>query len=285
MTTPPAIDPVAEHAYVGGQSRPTWPDLIASFMARSEATAARPEVRLDLPYGPHPRWRYDFVPAPAPARGTLIYIHPGYWQMRDKAQFRFLGETFGAMGFDTVITNYPLAPEATVAEITDAVRALVPTVRADASARHGRELPLVAAGHSAGAHLAVELALTDPAEWGLPASPIAAVLALSGVYDLAPLVATSLNTKMTLTPETAHAASPVHRAERAACPALFVVGGGETPAFLAQNRDMAAAWRRTGTTAIERKEPDADHFSLIARLTDETSPLSRAVASFLDGRN
>lgn len=282
MTNPPAIDSAAEHAYVSGQGRPHWPDLIASFVARSEVTAARDDVRLDLPYGPHPRQTYDLVPASAPARGTLIYLHPGYWQMRDKAQFRFLGEVFGAMGFDTVIANYPLAPDRGVTEITEAVRALVPVARDDTRARHGRDLPLVAAGHSAGAHLAVELALTDPAQWGLPISPIAAVLALSGVYDLEPLVETSLNAKLALTPETARAASPVHRAERAACPALFVVGAAETPAFLAQNRDMAAAWRRIGAAAIEREEPEADHFTLIARLADEKTALSNAVATFLN---
>lgn len=285
MTTPPAIDPAAEHAYVSGQGRPQWPDLIADFITRSETTAARADVRLDLPYGPHPRQTFDLVPARETAKATLIYLHPGYWQMRDKAQFRFLGEVFGAMGFDTVIANYPLAPEASVAEITDAIRALVPVVHDEARARLGRNLPLLAAGHSAGAHLAVELALTDPARWSLSSSPIAGVLALSGVYDLEPLVETSLNAKLALTPETARAASPVHRAAGAPCPALFVVGAAETPAFLAQNRNMAAAWRRIGAMAIEREEPEADHFTLIARLADETTALSSAVATFLNGRH
>lgn len=276
------IDPTHEIAYVSGQGRPTWPALIADFDRRSAATAQRAGVRLDLAYGPHPRQTFDLVPATAPVCAMLVYLHPGYWQMRDKALFRFLGETFADLGCDVALANYPLAPDHDVAEITRAVRAIVPALRADARARHGRDLPIVAAGHSAGAHLAVELALTDPATWGLDATPIAAVLGLSGVYDLEPLVATTLNHKLALTPATARAASPVHRAAHAPCPALFAVGGGETPAFLAQTRAMDDAWRAGGQASREMIVDDADHFSLLDHLVEPTGALRAAIAELLD---
>lgn len=279
MTT--AIDPAEEVAYVTGQGRPTWPDLIAGMAARSAATAARPGVRLDLAYGPHPRQRFDLVPTEGAARATLIWLHPGYWQMRDRTPFRFLGETFAAMGCDAVFADYPLAPERGVAEITEAVRAIVPAVRAEAKTRLGHALPIVAAGHSAGGHLAVELALTDPAVWGLAASPIAAVAAVSGVYDLEPLVATSLNHKLGLTTATARAASPLHRAEGAPCPALFAVGGGETPAFLAQTRAMHVAWAMNGRDSTMEIVADADHFSVLDRLVGPTDGLHRAVRALI----
>ena len=185
--------PELEVAYVSGQRRPSWPGLLERFAAVSEDLAGMPGVRLDLPYGPHPRQRFDVVPAVGRARGSLVFFHPGYWQMRDKTLFRFLGVVFAAFGFDTIFPGYPLAPEASVGEITEATRAIVAAVLDEARGRHGRALPMVAAGHSAGGHLAVELALTDPARWGLSASPIAGVLALSGVYDLAPLIRTSLD--------------------------------------------------------------------------------------------
>lgn len=278
----PIIDPATEVAYVSGQGRPTWPALLADFARRSEAILARPDVVLDRSYGPHPRQRFDVVPATGRARGTLVYFHAGYWQMRDRTLFRFLGETFAALGCDAVFADYPLAPEVGVAEITEAVRALVPHVRAETAERRGAALPIVAAGHSAGGHLAVELALTDPAAWGLATSPIAAVLALSGVHDLEPLVATSLDRALRLDAAAARAVSPVHRAARAGAPALFAVGGGETPAFLAQNRAMAEAWRAAGAPAEILEVSDADHFRLLDDLTDEAGPLHAAIARLLD---
>ncbi len=276
-----AIDPDLEVAYVSGQGRPTWPGLLADFAARSEVVAASPEMRTGLAYGPHPRQRFDVVPAIGAARGSLVYLHAGYWQMRDRTPFRFLAPRFAAQGFDVILADYPLAPEATVAEITQAVRALVPAVRAEAAARYGAALPIVATGHSAGGHLAMELALTDPSVWGLDAGPIAAVVALSGVFDLEPLIATSLNRKLGLTPASARAASPVWRATGARVPALVVVGGGETPAFVAQSRRMVAAWAAGGARAELAIVDGADHFSLLAELATPGSAIAGRVAAFL----
>lgn len=277
-----AIDPDLEVAYVSGQGRPTWPGLLAEFAARSDAVAASPEVRRDLAYGAHPRQRFDLFPAVGAARGSLVYLHAGYWQMRDRMPFRFLAPGFATQGFDVIFADYPLAPEQNVAEITAAVRALVPAVRAEAEVRHGGAVPIVATGHSAGGHLAAELALTDPAIWGLSASPVAAVVALSGVFDLEPLIATSLDRKLGLTRAAARAASPVHRAAEARVPALFVVGGGETPAFVEQSRRMAAAWGGGARADLEIVE-GADHFSLLAELATADSAIAARIATFLAG--
>jgi arylformamidase len=215
---------------------------------------AGPDVRRDLAYGPRPRQRYDLVPAMEPARAVVVYLHAGYWQGRDKADFAFLAPTFTALGCDVALANYPLAPGTAVAGITEAARALVPALRAATAARDGAALPVVLVGHSAGAHLAVELALTD---WGpaVPAGAIAAVVALSGVFDLAPLVATSLNQRLDLDAASARAASPLWRVGRRATPALFAVGGGETPAFHDQTERMAAAWRAAGHRGEAMRSP------------------------------
>ena len=123
MTRPPfepTIDPATEVAYVSGQGRPTWPALLADFARRSEIVAERSGIVRDLAYGPHPRQRFDVVPADGIARASLVYLHAGYWQMRDRTLFRFLGETFAALGCDAIFADYPLAPEVGVAEITEA---------------------------------------------------------------------------------------------------------------------------------------------------------------------
>ena len=62
----------------------------------------------------------------------------------------------------------------------------------------------------------------------------------------------------------------------------FVVGGAETPAFLAQNRAMAAAWAKAGARAEVVEAAGEDHFSLIARLADPASDLTGRVVRFLD---
>jgi arylformamidase len=280
VTETPAIDPDRERAYLGGQARPDWPQRLARFAAASAEVLARPEVVRDLAYGPHPRQRFDFVPVDGEARAVAIFLHAGYWQARDRTGFAFLADAFAACGCDTVLANYPLAPDASVAEITAAVRDLFPAVAARERARRGRVPPILATGHSAGAHLAVELAIGEPSG---EAPPIAAVLGLSGVYDLAPLVATSLNAKLGLTAANARAASPLHRVGPRGCPALFAVGGGETAAFLDQNRRMAAAWTAAGHPSEWLEVGADDHFSLLDRLGETDGPLAAGLAALVAG--
>ena len=140
---------------------------------------------------------------------------------------------------------------------------------------------VLVAGHSAGGHIAVELALLEST------APLAGVLALSGVYDLAPLRGTTLNANLGLDAGTAQRYSPLHRvptqAVRALPPAVFAVGGDETPAFLQQNQQMAHAWQQAGHPAQVDVVPGTDHFTVLEELVREGSPLQRRVVALVDG--
>ncbi|MBB5692504.1 alpha/beta hydrolase [Muricoccus pecuniae] len=250
-------DPV--HDYMAGQMRPGHPALIAEFEREGDESVAALRPLLDITYGPHPRERFDFYAAPGAWRGTLAYFHAGYWQSRDKAQFRFLASHFVARGFDVALVNYPLCPDVTLPELLASTRRAVPAVLAHAAAAGRGGAGLVAAGHSAGGHIVAELALAD---WDGP-SPILAIASLSGVFDLAPLVETPLNERLRLDLAAAHALSPVFRIRSGLPPALFAVGGEETPAFLEQTARMRRAWEAAGNAAEEYISSGADHFSLL----------------------
>ena len=108
-------------------------------------------------------------------------------------------------------------------------------------------------------------------------SPISAVAALSGIYDLAPLVATTLNAKLRLDAASAAAASPLTRVRAGAPPALFAVGADETPAFIAQSTRMHEAWQAAGNRSELQQVAAADHFSLLQQLVQPGSALHAAV--------
>jgi arylformamidase len=250
------MDPVWE--YMTGQVRPSHPALIAAFEREGEESLALGPA-LDLPYGAHVRERFDFYAAPGPWRGTLAYFHAGYWQSRDKAQFRFLAPLFMAQGLDVAMVNYPLCPEVTVPMLLESARRAVPAVLAQAASRGRGGRALVAAGHSAGGQIVAELALSD---WG-EASPIQAIAALSGVFDLEPLLATPLNDRLRLDEETARGVSSVRRVRGGLPPALFAVGRAETPAFLEQTDRMCRAWAAAGNQASSYVSKGSDHWTLL----------------------
>jgi arylformamidase len=279
VPTAPVSDPVFQ--YLSGQRNASHPALLAAFERESAEAALALRPDLDIVYGSHPRQRFDLFRAPA-ARATIAYFHAGYWQSRDKAQFHFLASPLRRAGLDLAVVNYPLCPDVTLAELTEAVRDAVPTIHAFVSS--GRERPgrLIVAGHSAGAHLAVELALTDWRARGATREPISGIVALSGVYDLEPLIATPLNDNLKLTSAAARAASPILRVRDGMPPALFAVGGLETEAFQMQNRNMCAAWRAAGNSGAAMVVDGADHFSLLRGLTPG-APLFEVVAKFVEG--
>ena len=273
------LDPSAESAqqYLTGQWRSTHAALLSGFARQSAEAGQTLRPTLDIAYGPHPRQSFDFFAGPSNAP-TIAYFHAGYWQSRDKSVFRFLAASWVAAGFSFALVNYPLCPEVDLATLTEAARAFPPAFR-DRMVSLGRSPELIAAGHSAGAHLAVELALTDWQSLGL--NPVSAVIGLSGVYDLAPLIATPLNEKLKLDADAARAASPVARVKPGMPRALFAVGGAETDAFLRQNEAMASAWAAAGNPSRALVIEGADHFSLLSELTDPASTLSKAVVALV----
>ena len=253
----------AAHAYVDGQLRSGQASLLQAFSAESALSVAGWDPRIDVPYGQHPRAVFDFYRSPLPWHGTLVFLHAGYWQARDKAQFRFLAPPFLTVGVDVVLMNYPLCPDVTLRQLVAAVRGGIPKVLAYLAelGRGGRTL--VVAGHSAGGHLATELALTDWPAGGIAEFPIAGIVPVSGVYELAPLLATRLNDKLRLDENEARAMSPLHRVRAPLPRAAFIVGGAETPEFRAQSQVMHETWLGAGGASALTEVAEADHFSVL----------------------
>lgn len=130
---------------------------------------------------------------------------------------------------------------------------------------------MLAMGHSAGGHLTAMLMATD---WrgldpALPADLVPAGLPISGVFELEPLLPTTIAAALRLTPEEARRLSPRYLPPPPAGAALHaVVGGAESDEFRRQTHDFAAAWGGS------REEiPGANHFTVLEPLTDPASPL------------
>lgn len=254
--------------YVEGQGRPGFAVLLADYQRRSDEVNASAAGARDVPYGPHARQVFDHFPPTAQAQGVLLYLHAGYWQSRDKSHFRFLAPFFQARGFHVFMLNYPLCPEVSLAELVSAVRPSVPAVRRFLDGLGVRDLPLVVSGHSAGGHLAVELALAAEDA----STAVQGVWGISGVYDPEPLVCTTLNQKLRLTSVSAREANVTLRVRRPGVPGLWTVGGSETAAFLAQNAAMHDAWRAQGHPSECLVVAQADHFTVLQACIEPDGP-------------
>lgn len=253
---------------------PERTEIYAGYARRSEALRqARPWQALR--YAPEERCTIDFFPAPD-ARGAplLVFIHGGFWRGGDKRMFSFIAEHFLAAGISTALLGYTLAPAVTVAQISAQIRAAVACLtrlQPELGFDIGR---VTLSGHSAGAHLA---AMTSScAEVSRPAWR---VLAVSGVYDLRPVLATSLRAEIGLTQADAEAQSLPGARQLLARDYLVAVGGAETPAFISQSEDFHRALTAAGRPAALFIDPGRTHFDIFESLSQPGQALhDRAIA-------
>ena len=254
--------------YIDGQLRPAHAALFAHIAAENDRAVKEGQPELDIAYGRHPRQKLDLFRTPRRRHATVGYFHAGYWQSRDKSGFRFLAPPLMADGFDVAIINYPLSPDMGVHDIVAAA-----SVSLAALAALTENAPLILVGHSAGAQIAVELGMYARTVDCM----VTGIMAISGVFDLAPLIGTSVNEKLALDAVAARAASPLHRVVSGAPPAIFAVGALETRAFRDQTARMSEAWAGAGNASAHVTVPDADHFSILNELSRENGILSAAI--------
>ena len=270
--------------YNNGLAVPDWADtLLPRWQRESERVRSESAGARDAAYGPLPRNTLDvFTPKgtpPASGWPTLIFIHGGYWQRLSKDDWSVIAAPFVANGMAAVIVGYTLCPQTTIRGITGEIEAAVSYVWNAAERLNLNRDALALAGHSAGGHLTGWCMSVDWTAHGLPATPFVSATAISGLFDLEPMVPIYLNDALKLTNEEALAMSPAYRERRVDCDFTAAVGGAELEEFPRQNRLLGSHWK----DVIEWEIPALNHFTIIDELTRANSALFTRVASRLRG--
>ena len=257
---------------------PAAVERMASWGPRAEVARLAHPPLVDIPYGPHPRERWDLFRVPE-ARGTVVFIHGGYWRGLSKIETSWIAEGFLGRGLSVALLNYPLCPEVPLGRILEAAVAGFAVLHREVLTEAERRR-IVVAGHSAGGHLAALHVATDWTAHGLPADPIAGAVPISGVFDLPPLVHTTINASLKLDAAEAARLSIIARPWRTKVPVTFVVGGVEPAEFHRQSDAMAAAWADLAPKRLDIV--DANHLTVLDGLAVVGSPIHRAVMEMVE---
>jgi arylformamidase len=247
---------------------PEHPALIAGYARDAKAWRERESFRT-LRYGPGVRHTIDLF-ASRGKGDVVMFVHGGYWQALDGSLFSHLAAGLNAHGVSVAIPSYDLCPQVSVDDIINQMR-----MAARELARSGRQL--VVSGHSAGGHLAACLMATDwrAVDPMLPQDLVKAAYTISGLFDLGPLVTTSVNNALGLDAASARRSSPLFWPSPSHGSLDAVVGGDESAEYHRQSRMIVDAWRLAGIETRFAEVPGANHFTAIAPLTDPDSPMTR----------
>ncbi|HEV2560471.1 MAG TPA: alpha/beta hydrolase [Microvirga sp.] len=267
------MNPVDYEAEYNNRARvPEHPAIIEGWARDAEAyrqQAGRRTTRLS--YGPTGRQEIDvFAPEEPQDGATVMFIHGGYWQGLHRTFFSHLARGLNARGLTVALPSYDLCPDVRLGEIVDELRQACRALRDRG--------PLVVAGHSAGGHLAACLLATDWAAFGLQADLVLRAYAISGLFDLKPLIPTSVNKALGLSEPEAERLSPLLWVPPAGRVLDAVVGGDESAEYLRQSRSIADLWGVAGVATRYEAVPGANHFTVIAPLADPDSAMTRRLA-------
>jgi acetyl esterase/lipase len=240
-------------------------------------------LRADIAYGPAARHRLSVYhpagPAPAPGWPVLVAFHGGFWQFgsRDEWQMHLMARRIGARGIVVVLADYRLYPEATFPAFVEDGAAAVAWAARNAHDLGGDARLLFAAGHSAGAHIAVLLGL-DRRYLDAHGLRLAGAIGIAGPYGTwfqsHPLV------RGAFPAETRDASSPIALAHAGGAPLLLISAGMDLFIRATDAAELAARIRAAGGRA-EARIHHAGHASIMLSLLPGAMPAHEDTAAFI----
>lgn len=257
--------------------------ISAEIVARSRALAARSMIWSGSAYGEGARERIDILLPPNLRAGAPIhmFIHGGYWRSGDKADYACVAAPVLAAGGIAAIVEYDLMPKARLATLVGQVRRAVAWLASQAPGLGADPARLTVSGHSAGAHLASYLAATGVGEANSPATPIAGLLLVSGIYDLSGIPDSFLKDEAQMTVAEARAWSPLTAHQQAGSKRIIALGAEETPPFHDQAHRLHRLYRSVGADTGLMVLPGLNHMNVVLGLADPGHALGQALADLV----
>ena len=232
-------------------------------------------AELSLAYGDTPRQSLDlFFPQAGGNAPLALFVHGGYWRSLDQSLFSHLAGGLNAHGIAVAVTGYDLCPIVTIADIIEQIRRACMFLWQ----RLGRRMLVY--GWSAGGHLTASMVATDwPSHYPkAPADLVPSGYAVSGLYELAPLIKTSMNQDLVLDADGARRVSPLLWPLPKARTFDAVVGALESSEFRRQSRAVADAWQKAGAQTRFGEIAGMNHFTVVGGLADPQNPMTARVA-------
>lgn len=278
-TTPWAGLSADEHEFQYNPQK-SFPDFGKHQVARAPSNAAARsglKAHYDLRYGEHPLHTLDVFPAAARAAPVHIFFHGGYWRAQDKQNFSFVAGALVPLGITTVVVNYELCPASSLDGVVSSALAAFEWTCREIGQYGGDGRHITVSGHSAGAHLAAEIMATDWRARGIDASVLRGATMISGIFDPAPAMRTTVNQQLQLTPEIAARHDVERREPVLNCPVAVVAGALEPDHWIDQSYRYFGHLRRHGLSPELHVLPGHDHFGILSEYLDADGVIVRAI--------
>ena len=268
-----------EKQYNARAAVPDHEKIFEEWRMRSADFRRQSECELDIPYASSARGTLDlFLPRRAHAP-VHIFIHGGFWRAMDKSDFSYLAEGLVAGGALVAIVNYGLCPAFSIAQIVCQIRDACEWLWRNCSTYGGNPDAIHVSGHSAGGHLTAMMMATD---WlslypDLIPNLIKSGVALSGLFELEPMLYIPLNDDLNMDKKGARHSSPIFLNPLTDAPLSIVVGGEESDEFRRQSTHFFEKWRGREASVEYLELPNLNHFTIIDQMKTPGNALTQTM--------
>ena len=218
----------------------------ASNSARTRARIGEPERRA---YGESGIEQLDLFRTAKSNAPIFVFIHGGAWLRGDAKSYSAPAEMFVGAGAHYIVPDFTSVADAggSLFPMAEQMRRAIAWVWRNAASFGGDPNRLYIGGQSSGAHLAAVALTTDwPREFDVPADIVKGGLCTSGMYELAPVRLSARANYVKFTDAMVEALSPIRHLDRLGAPVIVSYGTYETPEFIRQAKEFAAAVRDAG---------------------------------------
>lgn len=221
-------------------------------------------VASDVPFMPGQRGALDVWTKPGAAaarKPVLVFFYGGGWAKGARQDYPFVAKAFAARGYVVVLPDYRLVPQVRFPAFLQDAAAAVRWTHDNIAKYGGDPDRIVLAGHSAGAYLAVMLALDPRYLQAAAVEPrvVRAAAGLAGPYDFYPFDKPRSIDAMGQAPDPL-ATQPIHFARADAPPLLLVTGTADTDVRPRNAINLAARQHALGSrTTVLKEYAGLDH--------------------------
>ena len=254
--------------------------VIARYFSESKRTIERIGPPARYQYGEGQNEALDWF-APSGSKGSapvVIMVHGGAWQAGNAAMVAFAAETvtnagacYAALDFDPIGDH-----DGDLQPMADQVATAITWIEANAVRLGGDPARLFICAHSSGAHLAGCAIATM-----LPPGTIKGALLCGGIYDLAPVRASSRSSYVKLTGASEARLSPIRHLDNWQTPTIIAWGDLETPEFQRQSSEFASALAARDMLAGQIIGEHYNHFEVLETLGNPIGLLGSALVDLL----
>ena len=234
-----------------------WPGVAdVERVAEAVAVGADPRQALDV-------WR----PADAHQAPVVVWFYGGSWNSGERGDYGFAARAFAERGFVVVVPDYRLVPAVRYPAFVEDAAAAVAWTRANIARFGGDPDRILLAGHSAGAYIAVTLALDARylAAYGVDAAAVKGAACLAGPYDFYPFTTDAAREAFGRAHDLT-TTQPVNHA-RADAPPLWLANGTADTIVRPRNAAaLGARMRAVGGRAQAVHYEGLDHYDIVMAL-------------------